>query len=79
MTATTGRRAERERDCYRAPLSAGSVHEIASLCPRRPAWLDTPAVASRLPGAPSQAERPRELFQWADRLRNQPGRPAASP
>ncbi|CAN7595440.1 hypothetical protein LJR009_005267 [Bosea sp. LjRoot9] len=64
---------------YRAPLPADTVYEIASLCPRRPAWLDTPAVPSRLPGAPSQADRQRELFQWADRMRNQPGRPATSP
>jgi|GEM_PF-6574442 len=61
----------------RPSLPADSVHDMTSLCPRRPAWLDTPAVSARRPGEPSAEERRRRLFQWADELRNQPGRPTA--
>lgn len=63
----------------RPALPADSVHDMTSLCPRRPAWLDTPAVSARKPGEPSAEERRRRLFQWADELRNQPGRPVTPP
>jgi hypothetical protein len=64
---------------YRPPLPAKSVYEITSLCPRRPAWLDLPAAPNRPAGAPSEAEQRRRMFQWADQIRNQPGRPVAPP
>lgn len=36
----------------RPALPADSVHEMTSLCPRRPAWLDTPAVKAAKPARP---------------------------
>ncbi len=47
----------------RSALPSDSVHAMTSLCPHRPAWLDTPAVSTRKPGEPSLEERRRRLFQ----------------
>lgn len=63
----------------RAPLPADSVYDMTSLCPRLPAWFETPAAPSRMPDAATQAEQRRKLFQWADQIRNQPGRPVTPP
>jgi hypothetical protein len=63
----------------RPTLPANSVYDITSLCPRRPAWLDVPAAPSRPAGAPSEAEQRRRMFQWADQMRNQSGRPVTPP
>jgi hypothetical protein len=63
----------------RPSLPGDSVHDMTSLCPHRPAWLDTPAVSARKPGEPTAEERRRRLFQWADQFRNEPGRPPTPP
>lgn len=63
----------------RAPLPADSVYKMTSLCPRRPGWLDTPAIPIRKPGEPSAGEQRRRMFQWADELRNRAARPTTPP
>lgn len=51
----------------RASLPAESVHEMSSLCPRRPAWLDTQAVKAEKPSRPFSMNNIREEVERAMR------------
>jgi hypothetical protein len=48
----------------RPPLQSYDVRELASRCPARPAWLDTPAVSAHPSGTPTAAERRGQLFEF---------------
>ncbi|TCR69799.1 hypothetical protein [Bosea sp. BK604] len=51
----------------RPPLPAESVHEMSSLCPRRPAWLDVQAVKAAKPSRPFSMNNIREDVERAMR------------
>lgn len=71
--AWSHRSSDAGHDPYRPRLASDSVHSLLSLCPRRPAWLDQPAVKA-VP-SPGAARNIGEMFKKLEEVRRQTGAP----